>query len=206
MQRIPTLVITLLLSGAAQASDLIGETRVVFQDQQDPNLIALADGRQLSVLYGDGAWEAVDALAPGAELALGFDPGHGTVLVLPNGGPRIPVVDDLGDQHPIARAAESCMQHRDSTLGMHECLGEAIERWDLQLNLHYRRLTGGLSEGTLPQVKAAQRAWMAWRDAQFEAFTALSSDSGSLGGVINGQRRLAIVREQAVRLGALAAD
>ncbi|MBE5316425.1 MAG: DUF1311 domain-containing protein [Xanthomonadales bacterium] len=206
MQRIPTFVLTLLLSGAAQASDLIGEARVVFQDQHDPNLIALADGRQLSVLYDDGAWEAVDALAPGAELALGFDAEHGTVLVLPNGGPQIPVVDDLGDQHPIARAAESCMQLRDSTLGMHECLGEAMERWDLQLNLHYKRLTAGLSEESLTEVKAAQRAWMAWRDAQYEAFTALSSDGGSLGGVINGQRRLAIVREQAVRLGGLAAD
>lgn len=206
MQRIPTFVLTLLLSGAAQASDLIGEARVVYKEQHDPNLIALADGRELSVLYVDGMWETVSALDPGTELQLGFDAEHGTVLALPNGGPQIPVVDDLGDQHPISRAAESCMQRRDSTLGMHECLGEAIERWDLQLNLHYRRLTGGLSEETLAEVKAAQRAWMAWRDAQYEAFTALGSESGSLGGVINGQRRLAIVREQAVRLGALAAD
>ncbi len=206
MQRIPTFVLTLLLSGAAQASDLIGEASVIFQDQHDPNLIALADGRELSVLYDDGAWEAVDALAPGAELQLGFDAEQGTVLALPNGGPQIPVVDDLGDQHPISRAADGCMQLRDSTLGMHECLSEAVERWDLQLNLHYKRLTAGLPEEALAEVKAAQRAWIAWRDAQFEAFTALSSESGSLGGVINGQRRLAIIREQAVRLGALAAD
>jgi uncharacterized protein YecT (DUF1311 family) len=128
------------------------------------------------------------------------------VLALPEGGPRLPVVDDLGDQHPIALATEACLQLKDSTLGMHECLSEAMGRWDLQLNLHYKRLTAGLSEEMLTEVKAAQRAWMAWRDAQFEAFTALSSDRGSLGGVVNGQRRVAIVREQAVRLGALAAD
>jgi uncharacterized protein YecT (DUF1311 family) len=206
MQTFKVLLLTAMLSASAHADELAGERKLVFQEQHDPNLIALADGSELTVLYGEGDWEAVHGLPPGSELRLGFDSALGTVLALPEGGPRLPVVDDLGDQHPIALATEACLQLKDSTLGMHECLSEAMGRWDLQLNLHYKRLTAGLSEEMLTEVKAAQRAWMAWRDAQFEAFTALSSDRGSLGGVVNGQRRVAIVREQAVRLGALAAD
>lgn len=206
MQTSKVFLLVMLLSGSVHAGELAGERRLVFQDQHDPNLIAFADGSELTVLYDDGVWEAVHALAPGTAVQLGFDAELGTVLALPEGGPRVPVVDDLGDQHPIALATEACLQRKDSTLGMHECLGEAIERWDLQLNLHYKRLTAGRSDETLAHVRTAQRAWMAWRDAQYEAFTALGSESGSLGGVINGQRRLAIIREQAVRLGALAAD
>jgi uncharacterized protein YecT (DUF1311 family) len=55
-------------------------------------------------------------------------------------------------------------------------------------------------------VRAAQRAWLAWRDAQSEAISAAYQREGTMWGLVAAERRLDLVREQAVRLGQLAAD
>ncbi len=207
-RRILLLFALLALAPAATASvpALAGETTVRFQRTSDPNLVRLTDGRALTVIYAEGDWEKTEAWVEGRALVLGFDRERGTVLADPPSGFVVPVVDDLGGRHPIDVASEACQNEDGSTLGISRCLAEATARWDRQLNVNYRRLLGGLDPEKQAPVKAAQRAWLAWRDAQFAAISATYEREGTVWGLVSAGHRLDVVREQAVRLGRLAAD
>ena len=185
----PVLLLPLLLAlapmAAASAPALEGASTVAFERTSDPHFVRLGDGRAL---------------------ILGFDPERGTVLADPLSGVALPVVDDLGAQHPIDVANDACQQDDSSTLGISSCLAEATARWDRQLNLNYQRLLGRLDAEQQAPVKAAQRAWLAWRDAQSAAISATYQREGTMWGLVSAGRRLDLVREQAVRLGQLAAD
>jgi uncharacterized protein YecT (DUF1311 family) len=198
------LVLSPVVATAAPA--LEGATAVRFQQTSDPNLVRLADGTVLTVIYAEGDWEKTGDWPEGKALTLGFDRDRGTLLVDPQGSFAVPVVDDLGERHPIAVADAACQQQNDSTMGMGGCLGETLERWDRQLNLNYRRLLGLLDADRQVPVKAAQRAWITWRDAQFAAITTVHQREGTVWGLVSTGRRIDLVREQAIRLGQLAAD
>jgi uncharacterized protein YecT (DUF1311 family) len=191
---------------AAAAPALVGASEVTLEETSDPNLVRLADGTVLTVIYAKGDREETGNWPEGKVLTLGFDRERGTLLVDPQGTFAVPVVDDLGERHPIAVANEACQRTNDTTLGMGSCLGETMERWDRQLNLNYRRLLGLLDADRQVPVKAAQRAWITWRDAQFAAITSVHQRDGTVWGLVSTGRRIDLVREQAIRLGQLAAD
>ena len=206
----PVLLLPLLLAlapiAAASVPALEGASTVAFEQTSDPHVVQLGDGRALTVIYAEGDWEKTGDWAEGRSLILGFDPERGTVLADPRSGLVLPVVDDLGAQHPIDVANDACQQDDSSTLGISGCLAEAAARWDRQLNLNYQRLLGRLDAEKQAPVKAAQRAWLAWRDAQFAAISATYQREGTMWGLVSAGHRLDLVREQAVRLGQLAAD
>lgn len=188
------------------ATPLAGGLEVTYAAQHDPNVIALADDTRLTVIYAEGQWEQVEAWAEGQPLQLGFDAELGTVLRDADGKVALPVVDDLGARHPITVARTQCEEQAESTLDMQACTAQALERWDRQLNLNYRRLLSTLDGDRRAAVQAAQRAWLAWRDVQVEAISAVYRRDGSLWGLVAAGRRVDLTREQALRLGQLAAD
>jgi uncharacterized protein YecT (DUF1311 family) len=206
----PVLLLPLLLAlapiAAASVPALEGASTVAFEQTSDPHVVRLGDGRALTVIYAEGDWEKTEDWAEGRSLILGFDPERGTVLADPRSGFVVPVVDDLGDQHPIDVANDACQDDDSSTLGISRCLAEAAARWDRQLNINYQRLINVLDAEKQAPVKAAQRAWLAWRDAQFAAISATYQREGTMWGLVSAGHRLDLVREQAVRLGQLAAD
>jgi hypothetical protein len=56
-------------------------------------------------------------------------------------------------KHPIDAWLTSCMEKDPSTQGMNACLGQAYEKWDLELNRVYRELSGKLD----PEAQAVLR-------------------------------------------------
>ena len=85
------------------------------------------------------------------------------------------------EQHPIDRWADSCMGKDPSTAGMLRCLEQAYAMWDNALNDEYQTLRGLLTPQGLAALKTAQRAWIAYRDAEF---TAIDTIYGSLDGTM----------------------
>ncbi len=53
-------------------------------------------------------------------------------------------------------------------MGMLSCLDEGYSRWDSELNFMYQGLRGLLNQQQKEALKKAQRAWIAYRDAEFE--------------------------------------
>ena len=77
-------------------------------------------------------------------------------------------------------AYAKCMDSPDgqSTMGMIECIGSEAQVQDAALNAAYRKAMKDLNPRQKAKLQAAQRAWIAFRDAECASFE--DEDWGSL--------------------------
>jgi uncharacterized protein YecT (DUF1311 family) len=73
-----------------------------------------------------------------------------------------------------------CMNSSDgaSTMGMIGCISDETTKQDAKLNAAYAKAMADLTPGQKVKLKAAQRAWIAFRDADCASFE--DQDWGSL--------------------------
>ena len=64
---------------------------------------------------------------------------------------------------------QPCMDADPSTAGMVQCMAAENEFQDKELNARYRAVMAELNAEQQAKLKAAQRAWIAYRDAWCEA-------------------------------------
>lgn len=64
---------------------------------------------------------------------------------------------------------QPCMDADPSTAGMVQCMAAENELQDKKLNARYRAVMAELNAEQQAKLKAAQRAWIAYRDAWCEA-------------------------------------
>ncbi|VVE74938.1 lysozyme inhibitor LprI family protein [Pandoraea sputorum] len=62
---------------------------------------------------------------------------------------------------------------KQSTGGQDECIDDAKQAWDARLNVNYQSLRDTLPETARPTLLAAQRAWLASRDADLKLIAAV---------------------------------
>lgn len=63
-------------------------------------------------------------------------------------------------------AYDACFEAAESTADYIQCSGAEYERQDAALNAAYRKAMAGLTPGQKDKLQAAQRAWIAFRDAK----------------------------------------
>jgi uncharacterized protein YecT (DUF1311 family) len=85
----------------------------------------------------------------------------------------------------IAGATEACDTLHSSQADLNDCYGSAYKESDAQLNALYKQITGRLRDDTATTqlLVTAQRAWIAFRDAEC-AFSASRVSGGSAYGMI----------------------
>ena len=84
-----------------------------------------------------------------------------------------------------AQAADGCDAPGLSQAELNECYGNAYKKADAELNVLYRQITARLKDNkaTTELLVAAQRAWVAFRDAECD-FSASGVSGGSAHGMI----------------------
>ena len=103
--------------------------------------------------------------------------------------------------HPIDAQTHTCIDANPSTQGMLECLGVAYTEWDVELNRLYRVLMGELSDENKEQLRAAQRAWIAFRNAEFDVLASVYGGlEGTLWRVVHADHRVSFIRRRAKEL------
>ncbi|MCL5424983.1 MAG: lysozyme inhibitor LprI family protein [Gammaproteobacteria bacterium] len=65
---------------------------------------------------------------------------------------------------------EACMENAVSTADMVACISEEFEREDQRLNDNYQELRNQLSDSRQEQLLTAQRAWIAYKDANCDFY------------------------------------
>ena len=75
------------------------------------------------------------------------------------------------DPDPIDAALDVCLAKPEgsSTPGMVECTGDAIRAWDKRLNEVYQQVMAGLDPKSRGLLRASQRRWVAFREAEHKA-------------------------------------
>lgn len=71
------------------------------------------------------------------------------------------------ETEPIDSALQTCLAQKENetTAGMVECYGKAYAAWDKELNRTYDQLSRSLDPASRDRLRAAQRQWVAFRDA-----------------------------------------
>jgi len=108
-------------------------------------------------------------LASGKRLAI----GGALVCLLTPALPATLSASPLED--PTAIALDHCLNEaaNASTAGQTECEAEASKNYDLRLNAAYATLMRQLPRQAAQQLRASQRAWLAFRDSDAKARDAL---------------------------------
>ncbi|MFS4438642.1 lysozyme inhibitor LprI family protein [Paracoccaceae bacterium GXU_MW_L88] len=124
------------------------------------------------------------AFAQGDAPVEGFDPKIAEICA------------DQGGEDCVGLAASHCIETSEigfSNVGMGFCVGAELDWWDTRLNAVYRELSeaeaksdaeiaelgGALAPSSAPDLKAMQRAWIAYRDALCEKYEASQWGGGS---------------------------
>jgi uncharacterized protein YecT (DUF1311 family) len=74
--------------------------------------------------------------------------------------------------HPIQAELDRCMESDEgrSTHGQRQCLAAATAAWDRELNQVWKALMSEIDDDPAKEaLRAAQRKWIAFRDAEIEA-------------------------------------
>lgn len=89
-------------------------------------------------------------------------------------------VDSAAIEARYSPAFQQCLDSPDgqSTAGMVQCIGVELEVQDAALNAAYRGLIGEMTADQKAGLQKAQRAWIAFRDADCQA--RYSPDWGSM--------------------------
>ena len=172
---------------------------VQYLENHDPSMVWLSDGRKLEVVYGSISWEEVASWSKGKKLVLGYRIGVGITLHDPQTNKGIPVVTGM-DKHPIDSLLDQCLKKDTSTKGMIDCYSSAHNNWDAELNAHYKKLMSTLNPKQKTLLKKSQRAWIKFKEAQFESIKAIYDRDGTMWGIVKSIQAMDITKEQALRL------
>jgi len=102
--------------------------------------------------------------------------------------------------HPIGIAASKCKEEHATTVGIKKCKLLELQAWDAELNRAYNNLGGKNNE----KLKATQREWIKYRDAQIEYLSAeYGRRDGTIWGLIYMDHVVTITRNQTELLQAV---
>jgi uncharacterized protein YecT (DUF1311 family) len=99
---------------------------------------------------------------------------------------------------------ESCIRKAASTLDMIDCAGRESDRWDARLNRAYQARIASFNDRQRGALKRAQKAWMAFRDADCAAYE--DDDWGTVSKIDASQCILRRTVERTIELEAFPAD
>jgi uncharacterized protein YecT (DUF1311 family) len=113
------------------------------------------------------------------------------------------------DPDPLDAAVDACLAKPEgaSTPGMVDCTGEAIREWDKRLNKVYQQVMAGLDPKSRELVRASQRRWVAFREAEHEAMGGpWRQDRGTIIRVLTANADLSAIKERVQELQLYGSD
>ena len=108
-----------------------------------------------------------------------------------------------GEKHKIDVWLDRELQSDTSTAGMRRSLNKAREMWDEEMNAIYARLMKVLTKEQQQALRASQRAWVAFRDADGQAISEIiATKQGTLNQLTATELGMQRVRDRAMQLAA----
>ncbi len=115
----------------------------------------------------------------------------------------------IAEDDPIDVQLGTCLDSPEgmTTQGMVECIGTAYDAWDGALNEAYRSLMASLSPEEAELLRAAQREWIRFRDAESNFLgSLLTVDRGTMMRITVNDMMTGLVKDRVLQLRSLADD
>jgi len=105
-------------------------------------------------------------------------------------------------EHPIDKKLDKCIEKNMTTTGMSNCTYEAEKEWDVEMNKYYKLLMGILSKEEKKLLRQAQKAWLKFREAEFEIIKTIYPTDATVFSNIRSADAMAIVKDRTLQLKA----
>jgi len=79
------------------------------------------------------------------------------------------------NESPIDSVLTACMDKDPSTHGVLQCIDNAYEKWDDELNNFYQKLMDLLDDNAKDKLMEAERKWIEYRDLEFKNIESIYS-------------------------------
>ena len=115
----------------------------------------------------------------------------------------LPLPALAADPDPLDTTLDACLAKSRalSTPGMVECIDEAIRAWDKRLNEVYQQVAADLDPKSQELLRASQRRWVAFREAEHEAMGGpWRQDRGTIIRVLTANAGLSAIKERVQEL------
>lgn len=107
-------------------------------------------------------------------------------------------------KHRIDVFLDGCMEKNPSTHGMLNCLRQAHQMWDGEMNTVYKNLMTKLPMKGQADLKASQRAWIAFRDREYKFMdTMFGQMDGTMYLPMHADAGMRLTKERALQLNSL---
>lgn len=104
-------------------------------------------------------------------------------------------------EHPIDQRMKECIEKDYSDSAMTQCVWNALEEWDAELNKNYKKLMSLLPEDGKQALRKAQREWIKYRDAEIKATIAIFGQlQGTMYDVLSADNIMRITKDRALKL------
>jgi uncharacterized protein YecT (DUF1311 family) len=114
------------------------------------------------------------------------------------------LADEASRKDPIDDHMRSAIDRDPSTAGMVRAYSDANVQWDKRMNSAYRSLKKQMNPDEWQSLVAAQKAWVAYRDAQVKSLElTYSRMDGSMWVPVSAASVLTITRDRALFLESL---
>ncbi len=126
------------------------------------------------------------------------------VLALPSGLPAVDVESPDAAEVRIARGMDRLLDEDSSTAGMVQAAAWEFREWDQLMNTAYQALLSNLPTEEQATLRASQRAWLAYRDAELTALrTLFEQKEGTMFIPMAARASARVVKHRAIELATL---
>lgn len=109
--------------------------------------------------------------------------------------------DDEEKKHPIDAKVAALFDKAVSTADMMQAADKGTKLWDAELNRCYGELKKKMKPAAFATLQAAQRQWLAYRDAQFKALDEFYSQfDGTMYLPMRADAGMTVIRTRAMEL------
>jgi uncharacterized protein YecT (DUF1311 family) len=103
--------------------------------------------------------------------------------------------DQIDDEY------EQCLRKDSSYTGISNCSFQAFGKWNKEMTKTYNKLISKLkTEKNKAAMKQSQKAWLAYKDAEFNSYNYMFNQPGNKWDILRQQGRIEIVRERTLQL------
>lgn len=107
-------------------------------------------------------------------------------------------------KHRVDAFLDACMEKNYSTQGMLSCLRQADAMWDKEMNSTYKKLLTKLTVKGQADIRASQRAWIAFRDKEYKSINSVfSQQQGTMFLPMHADASMRLTKERALQLQSL---